>query len=165
MSDAPSPDTSEELIIGIDLGTTNSLVGVVDSGFPLILADSQGDRLTPSVVSYAKSEAPRVGRKALRSAPTAPAATIASAKRYLGRPFSDLSEEEKAAPPFRIVPLTDGGIGFEVEKGKVFTPAEVSTEILRHLKAVAEEALETSVNRAVITVPAYFNNSQRDVTK
>lgn len=163
MSDSPTP--TDALIIGIDLGTTNSLVGVVDSGFPIILADAQGDRLTPSVVSYADAEDPQVGRIALRSATTAAEATIASAKRYLGRPFSDLSDEERSAPPFRLVARKDGGIGFEIADGTIFTPEDVSAEVLKHLKAVAEEALETEVKRAVITVPAYFNNSQREATK
>jgi len=159
------PPATEAVIIGIDLGTTNSLVGVVDSGFPLILADANGERLTPSVVSYADPENPRVGREALRAAQTAPKVTIASAKRYLGRPFSDLSEEEKSAPPFRVVALADGGIGFEIAEGTVVTPGDVSSDILGHLKKVAEAALEIEVSRAVITVPAYFNNSQREATK
>lgn len=164
-STTPPDPAGEELIIGIDLGTTNSLVGVVDSGFPIILADRAGERLTPSVVSYADPDNPRVGHEALRSAQTAATATIASAKRYLGRPYSDLSETEISSPPFRIVRTGDGGIGFEVAPDFVVTPEEVSAEILRHLKHVAEEALETTVRRAVITVPAYFNNSQREATK
>lgn len=167
MSDTEnSPNAvNDEVIIGIDLGTTNSLVGVVDSGFPIILADANGDRLTPSVVSYADPENPRVGKEALRAAQTAAAVTIASAKRYLGRPFSDLNDEEKSAPPFRIVALSDGGIGFKILNDTVVTPVDVSSEILRHLKEIAEAALELKVNRAVITVPAYFNNSQREATK
>ncbi|MDF2378487.1 MAG: Hsp70 family protein [Verrucomicrobiales bacterium] len=164
-SETHSSPAGEAVIIGIDLGTTHSLVGVVDSGFPIILADAQGERLTPSVVSYADPENPRIGREALRAAETAPRVTIASAKRYLGRPYSDLSDEEKSAPPFRVVPLNDGGIGFEIAEGRVVTPGEVSSEILRHLKGVAEAALESPVSRAVITVPAYFNNSQREATK
>ncbi|MDF1659111.1 MAG: Hsp70 family protein [Verrucomicrobiales bacterium] len=167
MSDTEnSPNAvNDEVIIGIDLGTTNSLVGVVDSGFPIILADANGDRLTPSVVSYADPENPRVGKEALRAAQTAAAVTIASAKRYLGRPFSDLNDEEKSAPPFRVVALSDGGIGFKILNDTVVTPVDVSSEILRHLKEIAEAALELKVNRAVITVPAYFNNSQREATK
>ncbi|MDF1826397.1 MAG: Hsp70 family protein [Verrucomicrobiales bacterium] len=165
MSESTSLSTTDELIIGIDLGTTNSLVGVVDSGFPIILADAQGDRLTPSVVSYAAPGSPQVGRPALRSASAAPSATIASAKRYLGRPFSDLSNEELAAPPFRLVARKDGGIGFAMPDSTLATPEEASAEVLSHLKKVAEEVLETEVNRAVITVPAYFNNSQREATK
>ncbi|MEM6280374.1 MAG: Hsp70 family protein [Verrucomicrobiota bacterium] len=162
----PAESTIEdEVIIGIDLGTTNSLVGVVDSGFPIILADAQGDRLTPSVVSYADPKKPSVGKEALNSAATSPTATIASAKRYLGRPFSDLVPEEISAPPFSVVPTKDGSIAFEITPGFRVTPEDVSTEILRHLKKVAEEALESEVQRAVITVPAYFNNSQREATK
>ncbi|MEM1442830.1 MAG: Hsp70 family protein [Verrucomicrobiota bacterium] len=164
MSETDSP-TKEGLIIGIDLGTTNSLVGVVDSGFPIILADSEGNRLTPSVVSYTDPESPRVGHEALRATQTAPEATISSAKRYLGRPFSDLSQEEKSSPSFSIVELENGGIGFQVTPNKIVTPIDVSAEILRHLKSVAESALEEPVEKAVITVPAYFNNTQREATK
>ncbi|MEM7603218.1 MAG: Hsp70 family protein, partial [Verrucomicrobiota bacterium] len=108
---------------------------------------------------------PRVGIEALRSAKTSPKVTIASAKRYLGRPFADLSVDEKSDPPFKVVELSDGQIGFEISDGSIVTPVDVSAEILRHLKGIAEEALEAEVNRAVITVPAYFNNSQREATK
>lgn len=130
-------------ILGIDLGTTNSLVGVVDSGFPILLADSQGKRLTPSAVHYPTESgaAPIVGAAALRMQTVSQERTITSAKRAMGSPQVLLGGE----PP----------LGAE----------EVSAEILRHLKAIAAAAMEAEISKAVITVPAYFNDSQRSATR
>lgn len=155
----------EELIIGIDLGTTNSLVGVVDSGFPILLADENGQRITPSVVGYRDGASPLIGWEALRAKALSPERTISSAKRLLGRPFSDLSPEERETISY---PVRDDGrdhIEIDIGNESPVTPVDISSEILRHLKRAAEAALETAVRRAVITVPAYFNNSQREATK
>ena len=135
-------------ILGIDLGTTNSLVGVVDSGFPILLADADGNRLTPSVVHYAKDGGVSVGWPALRQRALDPERTVFSVKRLIGR----REGEGEWRPPYDLAKL-----------GK--SPVEVSADVLRHLKSVAERALETEVTRVVITVPAYFNDAQRNATK
>lgn len=140
------PDASP--ILGIDLGTTNSLVGVVDSGFPILLADENGQRLTPSAVNYSTESEPTVGAAALRKRAVDPKNTVTSVKRLIGR----RAGEGGWQPPYDLRQL-----------GK--TPVEVSADILKRLKAIAERALEQSVSRAVITVPAYFNDAQRNATK
>jgi molecular chaperone DnaK len=135
-------------ILGIDLGTTNSLVGVVDSGFPILLADEQGQRLTPSAVNYAADDSIIVGAGALRKRALEPRRTVTSVKRLIGR----RGGEGDWQPPYSLREL---GV----------SPIEVSSEILKRLKAIAERALEQSISRAVITVPAYFNDAQRNATK
>lgn len=135
------------LILGIDLGTTNSLVGVVDSGFPILLADADGERLTPSVVSYGADGSVTVGRAALRRRALEPERTITSVKRLIGR----RAGEGEWRPPYDL-----GKIGV--------TPVEVSAAILAHLRGIAERAMEQTITRAVITVPAYFNDAQRGAT-
>jgi molecular chaperone DnaK len=135
-------------ILGIDLGTTNSLVGVVDSGFPILLADEHGSRSTPSAVCIAEDGTITVGAVALRQRALHPTRTITSVKRLIGR----RPGEGGWAPPYALSDLKT-------------SPVEVSAEILKHLKAVAERALEQSVSQAVITVPAYFNDAQRNATK
>ncbi len=135
-------------ILGIDLGTTNSLVGVVDSGFPILLADEHGSRSTPSAVGIAEDGTITVGAVALRQRALFPTRTITSVKRLIGR----RSGEGGWAPPYALSDLKT-------------SPVEVSAEILKHLKAVAERALEQGVSQAVITVPAYFNDAQRNATK
>jgi len=137
-----------DYILGIDLGTTNSLVGVVDSGFPILLADAEGMRLTPSVVHYASDGTVTVGAAALRRRALEPERTVSSVKRLIGR----RAGESEWQPGYDLAAL-----------GK--TPVEVSADILRHLKTIAEQALESSVSRVVITVPAYFNDAQRNATK
>uniref|UniRef100_UPI0037852D2D Hsp70 family protein n=1 Tax=Prosthecobacter sp. TaxID=1965333 RepID=UPI0037852D2D len=135
-------------ILGIDLGTTNSLVGVVDCGFPILLADEHGSRSTPSAVCIAENGAITVGAVALRQRALHPTRTITSVKRLIGR----RPGEGGWVPPYALGDLKT-------------SPVEVSAEILKHLKAVAERALEQSVSQAVITVPAYFNDAQRNATK
>ena len=156
---------NDELIIGIDLGTTNSLVGVVDSGFPLILADRDGDRLTASCVSWPDEGPPLVGKEAFRSRMVAPERTVSSIKRFIGRPFSDLSPDERNDSAFPLVAGARDEILVKIDPDTLVTPVEISALLLARLKFVAEEALETPVSRAVVTVPAYFNNSQREATK
>ena len=136
------------LILGIDLGTTNSLVGVVDSGFPILLADEEGQRLTPSAVNYTADGSCIVGAAALRKRALDPKRTVTSVKRLIGR----RSGEGDWQPPYQLSEIGT-------------TPVQVSAEILKRLKAIAERALEQPVNRAVITVPAYFNDAQRNATK
>ncbi len=135
-------------ILGIDLGTTNSLVGVVDSGFPILLADENGDRSTPSAVVFGEDGKITVGAAALRQRALHPARTITSVKRLIGR----RPGEGGWGPPYVLSDLKT-------------TPVEVSAEILKHLRAIAERALEQGVSQAVITVPAYFNDAQRNATK
>lgn len=143
-------------IIGIDLGTTNSAVGVVESGFPILLADASGNRITPSVVSYAEEGAAIVGEAALRRR-GAGAEVVTSVKRYMGRRFSELRDD------VFCVPLSESEDGSVLAAGR--TPQEVSAAILAELKSIAETQLERSVSKAVITVPAYFNDAQRNATK
>ena len=135
-------------ILGIDLGTTNSLVGVVDSGFPILLADAAGERLTPSAVHVAADGTLTVGAAALRRRVLEPARTITSVKRLIGHRAGEAGWE----PPYDL-------------KALGLTPVEVSAAILGHLKSVAESALEQEVTRAVITVPAFFNDAQRAATR
>lgn len=158
-------ETQDELIIGIDLGTTNSLVGVVDSGFPLILADEQGERILPSAVSFREGSTPLVGREALRARELAPRSTVTSVKRFMGRLFSQLTPDDHEDLG---IDLRDDGsdrVAIQVTPTLAVSPEEVSARILERLRTIAANALEEDVSRAVITVPAYFNNSQREATR
>src|ERR1700733_4195056 len=147
-------------IVGIDLGTTNSLIGIMDSGFPILLADSEGSRLTPSTVHFPVSGEPLVGQPAGRMKAVSPERTVFSVKRLMGaRP----GETGKDSFPFQVVDVQ--GKTSIVVGDRTVTPEEVSSIILRKLKADAEKALGYSVDRAVITVPAYFNDLQRQATK
>lgn len=139
---------SGDFILGIDLGTTNSLVGVVDSGFPILLADAEGQRSTPSAVHYGRNGTNAVGAAALRQRVVDPARTVTSVKRLIGR----REGEGEWRPPYDLRALGTSAV-------------EVSAEILKHLRAVAEAAMETTITRAVITVPAFFNDAQRNATK
>jgi molecular chaperone DnaK len=156
---------NDELIIGIDLGTTHSLVGVVDSGFPIVLANEKGERLLPSCVTWPVGRDPLVGTEAMRARALAPGRTVASIKRFMGRTFADLSVEERSETPYRLVPGARGEIIVALDEKTLVSPEEVSALILARLKETAEAALETTVSRAVVTVPAYFNHSQREATR
>jgi molecular chaperone DnaK len=150
-------------IVGIDLGTTNSLVATVDSGIPLVIADSNGQRLTPSVVYFPSAKAePIVGHEANRVRVLKPAETVYSIKRFMGRRGSEISEEEKSV----VYPLNceSGKVSIPIH-GKQFSPEEISAEVLEKLKRDAENYFGEAVTRAVITVPAYFNDAQRSATK
>lgn len=148
------------MIVGIDLGTTNSLIGVYDGGFVTLIADQEGRRLTPSVVHYPEEGDPLVGRAAERMRVLRPDRTVFSVKRYMGRRIG----EESADMPYGLA--GERGAPVQIDLGdKSVSPEEVSAEILRKLKADAERALGCAVEKAVVTVPAYFNDAQRTATK
>jgi molecular chaperone DnaK len=150
-------------IIGIDLGTTNSVVAVMEGGEPKVITNPEGSRLTPSVVAMGKNNERFVGQVAKRQAVTNPENTIFSIKRFMGRKLAEVSEEQKLVP-YKVVsgPNADA----QVKMGdKSFTPPEVSAMILQKMRQAAEEYLGEKVEKAVITVPAYFNDSQRQATK
>ena len=153
-------------IVGIDLGTTNSLVATVDSGIPFVIADASGQRLTPSVVHFPAADvAPVVGHEANRIRVLKPAVTIYSVKRFIGRRGTEISLEEKqVAYPVKNSVKTGGAVVLPVH-GRDFLPEEISAEVLKKLKRAAENYFGETVTRAVITVPAYFNDAQRSATK
>jgi molecular chaperone DnaK len=150
-------------IIGIDLGTTNSVVAVMEGGEPKVIVNEEGSRLTPSVVAFGKDGEILVGQVAKRQAITNPENTIFSIKRFMGRRYEEVSEEMKMVP-YTVVKDPKGDALIEVQ-GKRYTPQEISAKILQKLKRAAEAYLGEPVNDAVITVPAYFNDSQRQATK
>ena len=149
-------------IIGIDLGTTNSVVAVMEGGEPKVIPNEEGGRTTPSIVAFTKSGERLVGQVAKRQAITNPANTIYSIKRFMGRRFNEVSDEMKMVP-YKVVQQGDH-VAVEAQ-GKLYTPPEISALILQKLKKAAEDHLGTAVTEAVITVPAYFNDAQRQATK
>ncbi len=154
-------------VLGIDLGTTNSCMAVMDGGEPLVLENSEGKRTTPSVVAFTKGGERVVGDAAKRQAVTNSRNTIYSIKRFMGRKFDEVGEEIKRMP-YKVVKASNGDCAVEVEvegKPKQFSPQEISAMILAKLKADAETRLGEKISQAVITVPAYFNDSQRQATK
>ena len=149
--------------IGIDLGTTNSVVAVMDGGEPKVIINEEGSRLTPSVVAFTKDGETLVGQVAKRQAVTNPENTIFSIKRFLGRKYDEVNEEMKMVP-YKVKKASNGEVRVEI-MGKEYSPPEISAKILQKLKKSAEAYLGTEVTDAVITVPAYFNDSQRQATK
>ncbi len=149
-------------IIGIDLGTTNSCVAVLEGGEPKVIANEEGARTTPSIVAFAKNGERLVGQVAKRQAITNPENTIFSIKRFMGRRYNEVTDEMKMVP-FKVV--QQGDHVAVVAQGKEYTPPEISAMILQKLKKSAEAYLGQTVTEAVITVPAYFNDSQRQATK
>jgi len=150
-------------IIGIDLGTTNSVVAVMEGGEPVVITNPEGGRLTPSVVAFTKAGERLVGQVAKRQAVTNPENTVFSIKRFMGRKFDEVSEEMKMVP-YKVVRASNGDARVEAN-GKEYSPPEISAMILQKLKQAAEEYLGQTVSKAVITVPAYFNDAQRQATK
>jgi len=150
-------------IIGIDLGTTNSCVAIMEGGDPVVIANSEGNRTTPSVLAITKSGERLTGQLAKRQAVTNPKDTVFSVKRFMGRQFSEVTEEIKNFP-FKVKADTSGGGTIEIS-GKDYTPPEISAMILQKMKQTAEDYLGEKVTQAVITVPAYFNDAQRKATK
>ena len=154
-------------VLGIDLGTTNSCMAVMEGGEPSVLENSEGKRTTPSVVAFTKGGERVVGDAAKRQAVTNPRNTVYSVKRFMGRKFDEVQEEIKRVP-YKVVRASNGDAHVEVEvegKPKTFSPPEISAMILAKLKADAEVRLGEKITQAVITVPAYFNDSQRQATK
>jgi len=152
-----------EKIIGIDLGTTNSVVAVMEGDQPKVITNAEGNRITPSVVAFTDKDERLVGQLAKRQAVINPKNTIFSIKRFMGRRHNEVAQEEKLVP-YAIVGNPDELVKVEA-RGKSFTPPEVSAMVLQDLKKTAEDYLGTEVKKAVITVPAYFNDSQRQATK
>jgi len=151
-------------IIGIDLGTTNSVVAVMEGGEPVVITNSEGGRLTPSVVAFTKNGERLVGQVAKRQAVTNPENTVFSIKRFMGRRFDEVSEEMKMVP-YRVVSAGDH-VAIKIDgQTEPFTPPQISAMVLQKLKQAAEDYLGQPVSKAVITVPAYFNDSQRQATQ
>jgi molecular chaperone DnaK len=154
-------------ILGIDLGTTNSCMAVMEGGEPVVIENSEGARTTPSIVAFAKSGERLIGQAAKRQAVTNSQNTVFSIKRFMGRKFEEVQDEAKRVP-YKIVKASNGDAHVEVQVGgerKSFSPPEISAMILAKLKADAEAKLGEKITQAVITVPAYFNDSQRNATK
>ena len=150
-------------IIGIDLGTTNSVVAVMEGGEPVVITNPEGGRLTPSVVAFTKTGERLVGQVAKRQAVTNPENTVFSIKRFMGRKFDEVNEEMKMVP-YQVVRASNGDARVNAQ-GKEYSPPEISAMILQKLKQAAEEYLGQPITKAVITVPAYFNDAQRQATK
>jgi len=150
-------------VIGIDLGTTNSVVAVVEAGDPAVIANQEGSRLTPSVVAFTKEGETLVGQVAKRQAITNPDNTVFSIKRFMGRRYDEVLQEMKLVP-YKVVKAANGDARIEI-RGKVYSPPEISGLVLRKLKEAAEAYVGEKITQAVITVPAYFNDSQRQATK
>ncbi len=150
-------------IIGIDLGTTNSCVSVMEGGEPVVIANDEGRRTTPSVVAFLKNGERKVGDPAKRQAITNPENTISSVKRFMGRRFNEITEE-KSHWSYKIVQGENDTVRVDID-GRMYTPQEISAMVLQKMKKTAEDYLGQEVTEAVITVPAYFNDAQRQATK
>lgn len=150
-------------IIGIDLGTTNSVVAFMEGGAPKVIPNKEGANTTPSIVAFTKDGTRLVGVLAKRQAVTNPENTIFSAKRFVGQEYKNVTSELKNVP-YKVVSRENGAAGIEIQ-GKVYSPEEISAAVLSYLKQVAEDYLGEKVTEAVITVPAYFNDAQRQATK
>jgi molecular chaperone DnaK len=150
-------------VIGIDLGTTNSVVAVLENSEPVIIPNAEGGRTTPSVVAFGKDAERYVGQVAKRQAVTNPENTVYSIKRFMGRKYAEVAEEQKMVP-YKVAEASNGDVRIQVQ-GKSYTPPEISAMILQKMKQAAEDYLGEKLTKAVITVPAYFNDSQRQATK
>src|SRR6476619_7350995 len=152
-------------VIGIDLGTTNSCVAVMEGGKPRVIENSEGDRTTPSIVAFTKDDELLVGQSAKRQAVTNPQNTLYAIKRLIGRKYDDaVVQKDVGMVPYKIVKADNGDAWIEVN-GKKVAPPEISARVLMKMKKTAEDYLGETVSEAVITVPAYFNDSQRQATK
>src|SRR5438094_5599833 len=146
-------------IIGIDLGTTNSVVAVMEGNEPKVIVNAEGSRLTPSVVAFTKSGERLVGQVAKRQAVTNPENTVFSIKRFMGRKFEEVTEEMKMVP-YKVTRSSNGDARVDIS-GKEYSPPEISAMILQKLKSAAEDYIGQKIEKAVITVPPYFNDSKR----
>src|SRR6201997_4329092 len=152
-------------VIGIDLGTTNSCVAVMEGGKPRVIENSEGDRTTPSIVAFTKDNEVLVGQSAKRQAVTNPENTLFAVKRLIGRKFDDdVVQKDIKMVPYKIVRADNGDAWVDV-RGQKMAPPEISARVLMKMKKTAEDYLGETVTEAVITVPAYFNDSQRQATK
>src|SRR3954462_7856079 len=152
-------------VIGIDLGTTNSCVAVMEGGKPRVIENSEGDRTTPSIVAFTKDDEVLVGQSAKRQAVTNPHNTLFAVKRLIGRRFKDdVVQKDINMVPYKVIAADNGDAWVEAQ-GKKLSPPEVSARVLMKMKKTAEDFLGETVTDAVITVPAYFNDSQRQATK
>jgi molecular chaperone DnaK len=150
-------------IIGIDLGTTNSCVAVMEGNDPLVIANAEGGRTTPSIVGFAKNDEILVGQTAKNQSITNPLKTVRSIKRFMGRKFAEVGGEIKTVP-YKVIASPNGDARVEID-GKLFSPPEISAKVLQKMKKTAEDYLGHEIKEAVITVPAYFNDAQRQATK
>src|SRR5262245_20280369 len=150
-------------VIGIDLGTTNSVVAVMEGGEPTVIVNQEGGRTTPSVVAFTKDSERLVGQVAKRQAVTNPENTVFSIKRFMGRKHSEV-DREIARVPYTVAKADNGDAWIDV-RGKKYSPPEISAMVLQKLKAAAEDYLGEKVTDAVVTVPAYLNDAQRQATK
>jgi len=150
-------------VIGIDLGTTNSVVAIMEGGQPTVIPNQEGSRITPSVVGFMEDGEKLVGVVAKRQAVTNPKNTVYSVKRFMGRRHEEVPEEVKMVP-YDVVKAENGDARIRI-KGKIYAPPELSASILQKLKQAAEDYLGEPVTQAVVTVPAYFNDAQRQATK
>jgi molecular chaperone DnaK len=152
-------------VIGIDLGTTNSCVAIMEGGKPRVIENSEGDRTTPSIVAFTKDDEVVVGQSAKRQAVTNPTNTLYAVKRLIGRRFDErIVQKDIGMVPYRIVKADNGDAWVEAQ-GKKMAPPEISARVLMKMKKTAEDFLGEEVTDAVVTVPAYFNDSQRQATK
>src|SRR5215208_6189664 len=152
-------------IIGIDLGTTNSCVAIMEGGKPRVIENSEGDRTTPSIVAFTKDDEVLVGQAAKRQAVTNPHNTLFAVKRLIGRKYEDnVVKRDIGMVPYKIVRADNGDAWVEVN-GKKMAPPEISARVLMKMKKTTEDYLGEEVKEAVITVPAYFNDQQRQATK
>src|SRR4030095_6014882 len=146
-------------VIGIDLGTTNSVVSVMENGQPTVIVNQEGARTTPAVVGFVKDGERLVGQVAKRQAVTNPENTVSSVKRFMGRKFSEVGDETRRVP-YKVAQNSSGDARITI-RGKEYSPPEISAMVLQKLKQAAEDYLGEKVTDAVITVPAYFNDAQR----
>ncbi len=151
-------------VLGIDLGTTNSCMAVMEGGEPVVIPNAEGARTTPSIVAFTKSGERLVGQAAKRQAVTNPANTVYSIKRFMGRKYDEVARHEVSLVPYKVVKASNGDAQVKIGD-KIYSPPEISSMILQKLRADAEAYLGTKITQAVITVPAYFNDSQRQATK
>src|SRR5574344_1137486 len=150
-------------IIGIDLGTTNSCVAVMEGNEPVVIANNEGKRTTPSIVAFVEGGERKVGDPAKRQAITTPEKTVFSIKRFMGNNFDQVTAEA-ARVPYKVVKGDNNTPRVDID-GRLYTPQEISAMVLQKMKKTAEDYLGQEVTEAVITVPAYFNDSQRQATK
>ncbi len=150
-------------VIGIDLGTTNSCVAIIEGGEPVVIPNNEGKRTTPSIVGFINEGEKKVGDPAKRQAVTNPTKTVSSVKRFMGHKFSEVTDEVGKVP-YKVSKGRNDSTRIEID-GRKYTPQEISAVILQKMKKTAEDYLGYDVTDAVITVPAYFNDSQRQATK